>query len=107
MVLADVRGTGASFGTKDHPFSKNEIDDSKDILDWIISQSWSNGKVGTYGNSYPGTVAELTTIHHHKALKCVFVRGNEFDSFSDIFFSRRFISFRFFKDWGEKPETWI
>ncbi|MCF2140477.1 MAG: CocE/NonD family hydrolase [Candidatus Lokiarchaeota archaeon] len=105
MVLADVRGTGASFGTKDHPFSKNEIDDSKDILDWIISQSWSNGKVGTYGNSYPGTVAELTTIHHHKALKCVFVRGNEFDSFSDIFFPGGLFPSAFFKDWGEKTRN--
>ena len=44
-VVVDVRGTGASYGRKDVDFSQQEAKDSSSILDWIVEQPWSNGKV--------------------------------------------------------------
>src|SRR5438552_2918667 len=38
LVVADVRGTGASFGTRDSFRSPRERADAKVIADWIVSQ---------------------------------------------------------------------
>jgi uncharacterized protein len=54
VVLQDIRGAGASDGTW-LPF-EGEADDGYDTIEWIARQPWSNGKVGMYGLSYPGTV---------------------------------------------------
>lgn len=50
VVVQDVRGTFDSEGTFD--FLVNEAEDGADTLEWIDAQSWSNGRVGTWGNSY-------------------------------------------------------
>ncbi|WP_131724900.1 CocE/NonD family hydrolase, partial [Mycobacteroides abscessus] len=54
VVLGDVRGTGTSEGTFEPKV--NEIADGEDIVEWITSQGWSDGSVGTYGASYMGMV---------------------------------------------------
>ena len=58
-IDVDVRGSGASTGVWHSPWSPLEVEDGREILDWITAQPWSNGKVGTTGNSYDGTAAEL------------------------------------------------
>ncbi len=64
-VVVDVRGTGASFGSRPTEFSKPEILDGSDVVDWIARQKWSNGSVGTTGISYLGTTAELLLSNHN------------------------------------------
>ena len=54
LVVIDVRGTGASFGTRDSFRSPRERDDCKAIADWIVAQPWSNGTIGATGVSLPG-----------------------------------------------------
>lgn len=54
VVIQDVRGRFGSEGNF-YPF----VDDSKDgseTIRWILKQSFCNGKLGTYGGSYLGTV---------------------------------------------------
>ena len=51
-VDVDVRGSGASFGSRPYAYSPKEIQDGAEIVDWIIQQPWSNGKVGALGISY-------------------------------------------------------
>lgn len=101
MVLTDVRGTGASFGVSHHPWDAEEVLDNKDIVDWIIAQPWSNGKVGGYGTSYAGTTAELLTVVCHPAVKAVIPRFNEFDAFTDIAFPGGVYLDSFVKQWAE------
>jgi putative CocE/NonD family hydrolase len=43
LVVVDVRGTGASFGTRDSFRSPKERDDAREIADWIVAQPWSDG----------------------------------------------------------------
>jgi putative CocE/NonD family hydrolase len=38
VVVADVRGTGASFGTRDSFRSPEEREDGREIADWIVVQ---------------------------------------------------------------------
>ncbi len=44
--------------------------DGYDVIDWITNQTWSNGKVGTWGPSALGKVQYLTAREQHPALKC-------------------------------------
>lgn len=71
IVMVDVRGTGASFGQRSSVLPPEEIQDTKDVIDWIVSQEWSSGMVGAYGVSYTGMTAGLAPIVQHPALKAV------------------------------------
>ncbi|MGZ6691907.1 MAG: CocE/NonD family hydrolase [Solirubrobacteraceae bacterium] len=70
-VAADVRGTGASFGTWKGSPSAAETADLGQLVDWIAAQPWSNGRVGAFGVSYDGTTAEMTAAARPKALKAI------------------------------------
>jgi hypothetical protein len=50
LVMVDVRGTGASYGVWRYPWTEDSIYDAGEIVDWIISQPWSNGRVAWMGN---------------------------------------------------------
>ena len=52
VLMQDCRGRFGSEGKWD-PYT-NDPKDGYDAIDWIVSQPWSNGKVGTYGASYLG-----------------------------------------------------
>ncbi|HTQ13097.1 MAG TPA: CocE/NonD family hydrolase [Rhizomicrobium sp.] len=71
VVIADARGTGASFGTIKILFSDAEIADYGSVADWITAQPWSNGKVGAYGFSYRGVSAANIASLDNPAIKAV------------------------------------
>ena len=49
----DCRGCCNSEGAFE-PWEGRLVDDADDLLSWIASQPWSNGRVVTVGGSYPG-----------------------------------------------------
>jgi putative CocE/NonD family hydrolase len=100
LVLVDVRGTGASFGTWPHPWSEESVEDAREIVDWIVAQPWSNGKVGGMGVSYVGTTAELLVASNHPAVKAVMPMFNHPDAYTDIAFPGGVLNERFIRDWG-------
>ena len=65
VVANDTRGRYASegiwHGLVDDP------QDGHDVVEWIAAQEWSDGKVGTFGTSYPGgtqhALAETKSPH--------------------------------------------
>ncbi len=60
VVVQDVRGRYGSAG-EFVPYV-NEGKDGYDTIEWAAAQSWSNGKVGTFGLSYPGAVQWLAAV---------------------------------------------
>ena len=76
VVIIDVRGTGASFGTRHMEFSPEEVEDGREIVDWIIAQNWSNQKVGSTGISYLGTTAEMLLVNQHPNVKACIPRSS-------------------------------
>lgn len=86
LIMVDVRGTGASFGTLPHPWPDDSVEDARVIVDWIVAQPWSNGKVGAHGVSYLGTTAELLVALDHPAVKGVIPMFNHPDAYTDIAF---------------------
>ncbi|MEQ9562850.1 MAG: CocE/NonD family hydrolase [Woeseiaceae bacterium] len=86
VVLQDVRGRYASDGFFE-PY-RNEGRDGFDSIEWAAAQPWSNGKVGTFGLSYPGAVQWLAAIEspphlvamapamtYTSARKCFYMNG--------------------------------
>ena len=69
VVIVNDRGTQWSEGS--YQWLRGANQDGSDILDWIIRQPWSNGKVGTFGCSSSGeSQPPLATLNHpaHKAM---------------------------------------
>ncbi|MCK5428656.1 MAG: CocE/NonD family hydrolase, partial [Anaerolineales bacterium] len=100
LVYADVRGTGASFGSWPYPWSEDSVQDAREIVDWIISQPWSNGNVGGYGISYLGTTAELLAVLHHPAVKATLPMFNHPDAYIDVTYPGGIYNQRFIQAWA-------
>lgn len=68
-IVADTRGKRLSPDPV-MPY-EHETADVNAVIDWIIKQPWSNGKVGMYGGSYSGFAQWAATKHLHPALKTI------------------------------------
>lgn len=66
VAVQDTRGKFESEG--EFTISKDDVADGSDATTWLAAQSWSNGKVGTYGCSYLGDTqvmqARVRNPHH-------------------------------------------
>jgi putative CocE/NonD family hydrolase len=85
-VDVDVRGSGASFGSRPYAYAPQEIKDGAEIVEWIIRQPWSNGKVGAIGISYGGAAAEMLLVNQHPAVKAVAPLFSGFDLYPELAF---------------------
>lgn len=83
-VDVDTRGSGASFGTRPWDYSPDEIRDGAEVVDWIVAQPWSSGRVGAAGASYAGSAAELLLLNHHPAVRAVAPVLCAFDEYADL-----------------------
>lgn len=99
-VDVDVRGSGASYGTRLSEWSPDEIRDGTEIVDWIVSQPWSSGKVGVLGNSYNGTAAEFLLVTRHPAVRAAAPRFALFDAYTDVAFPGGIHAAWFTETWG-------
>jgi uncharacterized protein len=69
VVVQDVRGRYASDG-EFRPY-ENEGRDGYDTIEWAARQPWSNGKVGTFGLSYPGADQWLAAVENPPHLRAM------------------------------------
>lgn len=60
VLAVDVRGRYRSEGRFD-PY-RQEGRDGYDTIEWAAAAPWSNGRVGTFGLSYPGAVQWLAAV---------------------------------------------
>ncbi|SNR16795.1 CocE/NonD family hydrolase [Tenacibaculum jejuense] len=95
IVYEDVRGRWMSEGVYDNmrayiPNKKekesDETTDTYDTIDWLVKNvKNNNGKVGTWGISYPGHYATVSAIDAHPALKAASPQACIGDFFFDDF----------------------
>lgn len=86
VVVVDVRGTGASFGTRDSFRSPDEREDFREIADWVVAQPWSNGAIGSTGVSYLGAAAMFLASTGHPAVKAVAPLFAVWNTYTDHFY---------------------
>jgi uncharacterized protein len=80
VINVDARGSGASGGRRVVEYSPAEIADMGEVAAWAAQQTWSNGRVGTYGVSYDGNTAELAAAANQPAIRAVMPLYDDFDS---------------------------
>lgn len=86
VVVVDVRGTGASFGTRDAFRSPAERADYGEIIEWIVRQPWSNGRIGATGVSYVGAAADFAASTGHPAVRAIAPLFSVWDTWGDHYF---------------------
>jgi putative CocE/NonD family hydrolase len=86
LVVVDVRGTGASFGARDSFRSPAEREDYRVIMDWIVEQHWSNGRLGATGISYVGAASDFAASTGHPAMKAIAPISAVWDTYKDQFY---------------------
>jgi predicted acyl esterase len=69
-VRMDVRGAGKSEGVYGY-LDRDEQQDCTEVIEWIARQSWSNGKVGGYGQSYYAMIQWLIAAWNTPHLTCI------------------------------------
>jgi putative CocE/NonD family hydrolase len=84
VVVQDVRGRYASEG-EFRPY-ENEGRDGYDTIEWAARQPWSNGRVGTFGLSYPGAVQWLAAVESPPHLEAM-VPAMTFSTPQNFFYS--------------------
>ncbi len=120
FALQDVRGRNLSEGTfvDVRPFAPNkgpkefdESSDAFDTIDWLLKNvAHQNGKVGTWGISYPGFYAAMAAVDAHPALVAVspqapiadWFEGDDFHHNGAFFLAA---AFNFYSSFGKpRPE---
>jgi predicted acyl esterase len=68
----DIRGFGASEGRPtDREYSEQEQRDGEQVIHWLATQPWSNGRVGMYGISWGGFNALQMAMRNPPDLKAI------------------------------------
>ncbi|MFO0663682.1 MAG: CocE/NonD family hydrolase [Polyangiaceae bacterium] len=104
-VSVDARGSGASFGSRPCEWSSDEREDQREILDWIVTQPWSSGRVGAMGVSYSGTCSEFLRIDGHPGLCAVAPLYSLFDVYEDVACPGGVQLAWFTKTWGKANDA--
>ncbi|MGX4677327.1 CocE/NonD family hydrolase [SAR92 clade bacterium H246] len=101
LVVADARGSGASYGTRQAEVDHNEVADISDLIDWIAQQAWCNGQIITTGTSY----SAITTLYSLLSGSTAFVggvcRAPDFDMYRHLFAPGGIVNHWFIAAWGK------
>jgi len=103
VATADVRGKGASFGTRRGFLDQTEAHDGYDLIQWLAAKPWASGKVGIIGCSYLGGSAMLVAGTLPPALRAVFAAATDLDKYD--FVRRGGITAQFNTRPDEPPEV--
>jgi putative CocE/NonD family hydrolase len=82
-VFADLRGTGASFGTLKAELGRQLVADVGSLADWVAAQPWSNGRVGVTGVSYAADIAMGSLALHNPHITAAAPISYDFDPYED------------------------
>ncbi len=69
VLLQDVRGRYASEGVFEPHVAEGR--DGHDTIEWVAAQDWCDGRVGTFGLSYPGCAQWLAALERPPHLKAM------------------------------------
>jgi len=80
----DIRGFGSSEGhPTDREYSEQEQIDGEQVIHWLATQPWSNGKVGMYGISWGGFNALQMAMRNPPELKAIIATDATEELFHD------------------------
>jgi putative CocE/NonD family hydrolase len=98
LIGVSVRGTGCSDGVFD-PFAPTMGTDGYDAVEWIASQSWSNGKVGMIGVSFGGITQLVTAAQQPPHLLAIAPSSATSDLYRDVAYPGGILEYDFTFAW--------
>lgn len=98
LIRVDSRGSGKSPGYL-NPFSRKEVEDYYDAIEWAAEQPWSNGKVGMAGISYFAIIQWMVASMQPPHLAGFIPWEGASDGYRDIFRHGGILSNLFPKLW--------
>ena len=100
LVVADARGSGASFGCRQTEISPAEVDDIGELIDWVAQQEWCDGRVATTGTSYTASTTLYSLVCAPASLKKGVCRAPDFDAYRHLFAPGGVVNSWFIEAWG-------
>lgn len=97
-VTVDSLGSGVSEGQLDL-FGPAEQATYADVVDWVVQQPWSNGKIGVAGTSYLGITSLFTAAQGHPAVQAAFVNIPMGDPWRDTLGTGGLLNAWFISNW--------
>ena len=101
LVVADARGSGASFGHRESEISPIEVEDIGELIDWVAQQPWCDGRVATTGTSYTAATTLYSLVTAPGPLKLGVCRAPDFDAYRHLLAPGGVINRWFIGNWGE------
>lgn len=99
-AVYDVRGAGASFGSRAGEVTEVEARDAYDVIEWLAVQPWCSGKVGMQGFSYDGLSQLLAASQKPPHLAAIIPSVPTFDSY-DVFYGGGIFRQSFVRGWSD------
>lgn len=84
-VVADVRGSNDSEGDWDH-MGPVERRDLVDLIEWVASRPWCDGRVGMTGESYFGWSQLMAAAERPRGLGAIFAQGASVDLYRERYY---------------------
>ena len=82
-MFADLRGTGASFGTLKAELGRQLVAEVGSLANWIAAQPWSDGRVGVTGVSYSADIAMGSLALRNPHITAAAPLSYDFDPYED------------------------
>jgi predicted acyl esterase len=84
VAVADIRGKGASFGSRRGFQDRTEAQDGYDLVEWLAAQPFSSGAVGMVGCSYLGGTTMHTASTAPPSLRAIFTGATDWDKYEFV-----------------------
>ncbi len=98
QVIANIRGSGKSGGQYLN-YGPREVQDTLEIIEWIASQPWCDGKVGMFGVSAFAVAQQQVAALRPPHLKAIFAPFGYTDFYRDKFYHGGILSHAFMQGW--------
>jgi len=101
LVIADARGSGASFGCREAEMAPAEVEDIGEVIDWVAQQDWCDGRVATTGTSYTASTTLYSLVTAPTALKLGVCRAPDLDEYRHLLAPGGIVNSWFIEAWGK------
>jgi predicted acyl esterase len=98
-IIVSVRGSGLSQG-RWSPFDVAQQQDGYDLVEWIATQPWCNGRVTMLGDSYFAIMQWLVALQRPPHLVCIAPVDGCMDFYRDFAWKGGLFNSRFIGMWG-------
>jgi putative CocE/NonD family hydrolase len=101
--VADVRGSGASYGTRTGLLMEEDQRDAYDITEWFAAQPWSSGRIGMCGKSFMGMTQLLAASARPPHLVAIAPERTPFDLY-DFAYPGGVFRDDYAREWGRNTD---